>query len=185
MPFTDDDVVVKQTSDEQWELVDPLIYEGNQDAFLVQAGFSTDLASIPRPVVWLLPRYGRYTKAAILHDYLCHEARAGLFKRDDADGIFRRTMRELGVSFVRRWMMWAGVRVGSGIEGLVRPGPGQLFLVLPIALLSLAFVAVPAAVILVALALFWLIELLFFVVLRPFSRREKVNRPHFAWKMSS
>jgi hypothetical protein len=184
MPFTDDDVVVKQTSDEQWELVDPLIYEGNRDAFLVQAGFSTDLASVPRPVVWLLPRYGRYTKAAILHDYLCHEARAGLFNRYDADGIFRRAMRELSVSFVRRWMMWAAVRLGSG-KGLVSPGLGQLLLVLLIALPSLALVAAPAAVILVALTIFWLIELLFFLVLAPFSRREKVNKPQFAWKMSS
>jgi hypothetical protein len=184
MPFTDDDVVVKQTSDEQWEVVEPLIYEGNQDAFLVQAGFSTDLASVPRPVVWLLPRYGRYTKAAILHDYLCHEARTGLFNRNDADGIFRRAMRELEVSFARRWMMWAAVRIGSGKE-LLSPGVGQLLLVLLIALLSLALVVVPAVAILAAITIFWLVELLFFLVLRPFSKREKVNKPQFAWKLSS
>ena len=184
MAFTEDDVVVKQIGDEKWELVEPLIYEGNKDSFLVQEGFRTDLASVPRPVVWLLPRYGRYTKAAILHDYLCEEARVGLFSRFDADGLFRRTMRELGVSFVRRWMMWAAVRVGAGKDVFLR-GIGQLLLVLLVALPSLALVAIPAVAILVVLVLFWVIELLFYFALAPFAAREKVNRPEFAWKLSS
>src|SRR5438093_7156274 len=38
----------------------------------VPAGFVTDLASVPVFLTWIFPRYGKYTKAAILHDYLCH-----------------------------------------------------------------------------------------------------------------
>jgi hypothetical protein len=74
----------------------------------------TDFASVPRAFVWFIPRYGRYTKAAILHDYLCSVAvPAGRIGRIDADGIFRQAMRELGVPFLRRWIMWAAVRLGA------------------------------------------------------------------------
>ena len=34
--------------------------------FEVPAGFDTDFASVPTPFTWLVPRYGLYTKAAIL-----------------------------------------------------------------------------------------------------------------------
>jgi len=37
--------------------------------------FSTDLASVPRSLTWLFPRYGKYTKAAVLHDFLCQNFR--------------------------------------------------------------------------------------------------------------
>lgn len=183
MPFVEGDVVVKQTSQERWEIVEQLIYEGNEEAFIVQPGFSTDLASVPRVAVWLLPRYGKYTKAAILHDYLWHEARAGLFNKYDADGIFRRAMRELDVPFVRRWVMWAAVRLGSGRDA-IRPGLGQFLLALLVAVPTLALILAPAAAILVALAIFWVVEALFFLVLRPFSARERGNGPQSVWKMS-
>ncbi len=78
--------------------------------------------------------------------------------------------------------MWAAVRVGSGRE-ILRPGFAQLLLVLLIAVPTAAFVAVPALVILVALAVFWLVELLFFVGLKPFSRKP-VNRPRLLLKLS-
>lgn len=42
--------------------------------------FTTDLASAPRILTWLLPGYGKYTKAAVLHDYLCQR-----FGADPAD----------------------------------------------------------------------------------------------------
>jgi Protein of unknown function (DUF1353) len=57
----------------------------------------TDFASVPRVFVWFLPRYGRYTKAAILHDYLWREAvPAGKLRLAEADVIFRHAMHELG-----------------------------------------------------------------------------------------
>ena len=68
--------------------------------------------------VWLLPRYGRYTKAAILHDHLWRVAvPAGELSLRDADGILRRALRELGVPFLRRWLMWAAVRYGALKKG--------------------------------------------------------------------
>ncbi|WP_414689961.1 DUF1353 domain-containing protein [Nocardioides sp.] len=34
----------------------------------------------------------------------------------DADGIFRRVLRKLGVGPVRRWVMYLGVRIGHGFR---------------------------------------------------------------------
>lgn len=183
MPFTDVEVVIKQLGDERWEIVEPVVYKGNRDTFTVGPGFQTDLASVPRPLVWLIPTYGRYTKAAILHDHLCGEARAGKFNRYDADGIFRRSMRELGVAFLRRWIMWAAVRVGSG-SNLIRPGIGQFLLVLLIALPMAGILLVPVVFVLTALGVFWLLELLFFLILKPVSTKKQVNRPKLLWNRS-
>ena len=85
--------------------------------------------SVPRIFVWFLPRYGRYTKAVILHDYLWRvRAKNGTLDYVDADGIFRRAMRELGVPFMKRWIMWAAVRWGAlfkpgGRKGWLRESP--------------------------------------------------------------
>ncbi len=71
MPFVGDaNPLVKQVGDRDWEVVEPLTYRGTTDEFVVPAGMPTDFASVPRAFVWFLPRYGRYTRAAILHDYL-------------------------------------------------------------------------------------------------------------------
>jgi hypothetical protein len=78
------------------KLLEALNYQGERDLFKVPAGFVTDFASVPGLFTWLVPRYGRFTKAAILHDFLCDEAKEGRFIRSQADGIFRRVMRELG-----------------------------------------------------------------------------------------
>lgn len=187
MPFLDGNIVVKQLDDNRWAVVESITYVGRQDTFTIKEGFETDFASVPRPLIWLLPRYGRYTKAAILHDFLWREAEAGRFNRFDADGIFRRAMRELGVPFARRYMMWAAVRLASwvkSVQDLVRPGLWQFLLVLLVAVPSIAFVAVPAVVILVWQFAFWLFELLIFVILKPFSPRKPINRPQFLWKLS-
>ena len=142
----------------------------------------TDFASVPGLFTWLVPRYGRFTKAAILHDFLCDEAKEGRFIRSQADGIFRRVMRELGVGFIRRWVMWAAVRLGSG-WGVFQPSLWQFLLVLLIAAPTAAFVLTPTVVILVALAVFWIVELLFFLGLKPFSSK-RVNEPPLVPKLS-
>lgn len=111
MPFLNELIVKENPSNpEEFILVEDLIYQGNTDTFTVPAGFITDFASVPR-ILWnLFPPYGKYTKAAVLHDYFYI---VQTISRKDADGLFRRTMRELGVGKVRRWLMWAAVRIGG------------------------------------------------------------------------
>lgn len=101
-------VDVQQVSDQGWKTPRTLTYHATTEDFEVPAHQGTDFASVPRVFVWFIPRYGRYTKAAILHDYLCRQyVPSGRISRIDADGIFRQAMRELGVPFLRRWIMWA------------------------------------------------------------------------------
>jgi hypothetical protein len=83
----------------------------------VEAGFRTDLASTPRFLSWLVPRYGKYTKAAVVHDYLCQhlndlptgEGRLELRDRSDADAAFLTMMTELDVPWARRLLMYDAV----------------------------------------------------------------------------
>lgn len=97
----------------------------------------TDLASVPAPFTWLVPKDGSHTPAALLHDALISPPGKPAEYRDAAwdpvqgrwrtreaepvepvtaekgDRIFREAMRQLGVSVLRRWMMWAAVRTRS------------------------------------------------------------------------
>src|SRR5262249_39141958 len=132
------------------------------------------------------PKYGRYTKAAILHDHLCDEARANRFDRDDADGLFRRAMRELGVSFLRRWLMWGAVSLATQwikLRQRHRVSPARLGQLLLVAIPAIPFFLVPGVVLTVWIGLFWFLELLAFLVLKPFSKKQ-VNPPRFSWRMS-
>ncbi|HEX8804253.1 MAG TPA: DUF1353 domain-containing protein [Acidimicrobiales bacterium] len=180
MPFEDgaDAVVVQQVDDKNWEVRKDLCYRGNEQRWTVPAGSGTDFASVPRVLVWFLPRYGRYTKAAILHDFLWrHKAVTGEISWVDADGTFRRAMRELGVPFLRRWMMWSAVRWAA----LFKPGGRTGWLkeswrVVLVSLVALPFVVPPAAVILVTLLVFLLFEAILYVPLKAASLvRSKVT----------
>jgi hypothetical protein len=139
----------------------------------------TDFASVPRVFVWFLPRYGRYTKAAILHDYLCSGLNSTPISRIDADGIFRRVMRELGVSFLKRWIMWGAVRWGALFTRDGRKGwTKELPRVLVVSAFALPIVIPPATLILVALAVFYALEMVSYVVLQLSAKtREKIGHP--------
>lgn len=103
------EVVTDREARAQWVLTEPLVYHGNFDQWEIPSGFKTDFASVPRAFWSLLPPWGRYKKAAVVHDWLY--AGHGVASRREADAIFIRMMRELGVSLWRRWTMWAAVRL--------------------------------------------------------------------------
>ena len=160
MPFDSPSLTVRRVSDQHWEVLEPLVYRGNRDTFVVPAGFRTDFASVPRVVVWLIPRFGRYTPAAVLHDWLTSAGlRTGVVSSRDADGIFRRVMAELQVPPVRRWLMWAGVRWGALTDPQRRPGwlvsaPG----VLVVTVLAAPVVLPPSVAIVPGLLVYGLAE---------------------------
>ena len=98
----------------RWVLVEPLRYVAPDGTdYVAEEGFDTDFASVPFFVEWLVPRSGRHNKAAVTHDKLWRLADAREFDRGKADFVFRGALKELGVSFIRRWMMWTAVRQGS------------------------------------------------------------------------
>ena len=160
MPFEPGSLTVSRVDADTWALVDDLVYKGRRDRFVVPAGFRTDFATVPRVVSWLVPRFGTYTLAAILHDWLCTVGIAtGQVTSREADGLFRRIMRESGVPVLRRWLMWAGVRWGALTDGDRRPGwPASAPAVFAISLLAAPIVVPPGVLIAVALAVYGLAE---------------------------
>jgi hypothetical protein len=195
----DSDVIVKQLDEPPWkfwEVRHSLHYRAKIDVFRVGPPFRTDFASVPRVFVWFLPRYERHTRGAILHDYLWQRANADQLPWRDADAIFRRAMRNLGVPFLRRWIMWTAVRwvallrkrnLGGGTAWLA-DAPHVLFFTI----VALPIVVFPAILIALALILFSFWEAFAWLVLafgrwvkhlRRQSTPKELNRPTFEWKL--
>ncbi len=170
MAFINDGVAVREISPKLWRLIEPLVYEGTYQEFVVPESFVTDFASVPRLFIWLVPPYGLYTKAAVLHDYLLQSR---IVSRSDADGIFRRAMRELGVSFLRRWMMWAAVRIQGK---LAEAKLSEILLVILIAIPSLLFLLIPGIVVFIALLIFYVFEYVIFACIKMTSKK-KISPP--------
>lgn len=144
----------------QYETVGSTLYVGSRDVILIPDAFRTDLASIPRAFWSLLPPNGTYERAAVVHDFAC-EALAGhqpmptpALTSRDADGLFRRVMRECGVGVITRWLLWLGVRLGAIANPCRRPG---IWRDVPM----MAAVALPTLAVVVAalLGLGWLLAL--------------------------
>lgn len=159
-----------------WTLTAPLVWTGSQgDTFTVPAGFVTDFATVPRFLHWLVLPYGAYTRSAVLHDYLLSlvadvEGRAAWragqpspyaygsqpIKSRDADAIFRKTMHELGVGWLKRWAMWTAVRWASLFNprrAYGRAIAADLPRMLLVTVAALATVVIPVAALAVAVAL--------------------------------
>ncbi|MBA2624722.1 MAG: DUF1353 domain-containing protein [Acidimicrobiia bacterium] len=114
-----------------------------------------------------------------MHDLLWRTRTAcGEMRWVDADGVFRRAMRELEVPFLRRWTMWTAVRWAALLKPRGREGWLDEFpRVLLTTLIAAPFVLPPAAVIVVALALFLVFELLVYVPLRLGARHPGAGAP--------
>ena len=137
-----------------------------------------------RAFIWFIPSYGKYTKAAILHDHLCDLAKQGQFNRRDADGIFRQAMRVLGVAFLRRWIMWAAVRWGALVSPEGRTGwLKDSWLVLLISIPVLLILGPAALVVLLTLLVWYVVELLFWVPLE-LAKQGKQKRNRAAKKVN-
>ena len=158
MPFLSE-LVITEAGDNNWKLTAPLRYTAAYQSFEIPTKAETDFASVPVLFQWRIPRSGRYTKAAVLHDFLWRTPVDGV-SRGDADGIFRRSMRELGVPFLRRWLMWAGVRVASLWKSKFRDRLRDLPRVVLVFLFPGLFVLAGGVVVVALLLGFYLLELI-------------------------
>lgn len=68
--------------------------EGSGETIDVHPNFTTDFTSVPRPMWWLLPKWGKYGNAAVVHDY-CYWDQS--YSRKRSDEIFKEAMKVLGV----------------------------------------------------------------------------------------
>ena len=179
----DAEVRVRQLDDREWEVLQAFTYRSDEREYVVPEGQRTDFASVPRVFVWLIPRYGRYTLSAILHDHLWRDlVPAGVLSYSDADRTFREALGSQQVALLRRWLMWAGVRYGAlvkpgGLEGWWRDLPA----VLVITVLAAPVVLLPAAVILLALGVFTVAEAAVWLVGRALGRA--LPRPRVSWRL--
>lgn len=126
MPFHNQDctgeaeIVLAQVTDRRFQLRKGFCYRRESRTFVVTPDDlpDTDLATVPFALRWFASGYGRHTLAALLHDYLL-EFGPGLdptVNRVEADLFFRQAMADLRVPLVRRWLMWAGVTLGTRIK---------------------------------------------------------------------
>ena len=73
----------------------------------VPVGFETDFASVPRIFWRIVPPWGKYSPAAVVHDFLYSSK---IVDRKKADNIFLELMEHLGVSKWKRSVMYRAVR---------------------------------------------------------------------------
>lgn len=100
------EVLLRQVDAKTFRLSQPFRYDDGITRLDVPEDDVTDLASVPRFLTWLVPRYGRHTLAALLHDNLQDHR---TISSEQADKIFRDSMRDTGVPLSRRWLMWSAV----------------------------------------------------------------------------
>ena len=97
----------------QWMLAEDVIYTFGitRISITVPAGFVTDFASIPQ-ALWSfgLSPNGRYSKAAVIHDFLYWYQPCS---RAQADSILAVIMQESGASKAEAFEIYRGVHLGS------------------------------------------------------------------------
>jgi hypothetical protein len=80
----------------------------------VPKGFRTDLASVPRIFWSIIPPMGRYSQAAVIHDWLCENP--SLVDRKKADEIFYDLMIKYKTYKWKAKLMYYAVRFYSIIS---------------------------------------------------------------------
>jgi lysozyme len=89
------------------ELLEDYPYVSESDyTIIVPTGFKSDLASVPR-ILWpIFPPFGRYTPAAVIHDYLYD---TGITTKQEADKMFLEISKKCGVELINRYLMYYAV----------------------------------------------------------------------------
>ena len=110
-------LVVKKIDEYKWMTFREFEYhvgsEDSNEVIKVPIGFITDFATVPRLFWIVLPPDGKYTQAAVLHDYLYY---IGVYDRKKSDLIFLEAMGVLEVPDWKKYLMYYGVRVWSWIS---------------------------------------------------------------------
>jgi len=94
-------------------LLYPVVYRTdvlNYSHITVPAGYATDFASIPRIFWRIFPPSGMYRRAALVHDWLVDEQPHSCDDKQAAK-VFLEAMKDIGVSWMRRKMMYRAVRL--------------------------------------------------------------------------
>lgn len=94
-----------------FELVQPCKFEHiTGQTIVIPAGYTTDFASVPQPLWWLIPPNGRSVNPSVVHDYL-YDNRIGT--RKEADLFFLKELKNL-VPLWQAYTMFYFVRIFAG-----------------------------------------------------------------------
>jgi Protein of unknown function (DUF1353) len=169
---------VKHIDGKQWQLRQPLLWEGRRQLIVIRAGFETDFASIPTVLRWVMDNAGANSEAAVLHDAVWRESKGGPAARidpADADGMFRRALRETGATALTRGLMWVGVRavaiMGRRYGAAGPPRWVKLGQIGGMLVLGLVAAGVPTVVAGLGLVIYWAANWIVALVWRPVERR--------------
>lgn len=114
--------VTYDTARRSWVLVSEYDYEYEGHRIIVPAGYSFDLASVPRPLWWLIAPNELSIVAPLFHDYLYEykgNPPAGSIKpartytRREVDDLFLHLMEREGVAPWRRYAAYSAVRAAG------------------------------------------------------------------------
>lgn len=98
-------------------VIDPFLFYSDLIGMTIRvpAGFETDLASIPRILWAVLPKVGRWDRAAVVHDFLYVEGKANgvEISRSTADHVMFEAMTVCDVPLHQRYIIFLGVRLGG------------------------------------------------------------------------
>lgn len=110
--------VVEQTGDSCFAIVAAgFAYNGEPTVEVTPDSLpTTDFASIPRYLSWLVSRYGPHTPAALVHDQLVSGGMP-YRERRAADDLFLTMMRQIEVPPVSARLMWAAVTLATRWHG--------------------------------------------------------------------
>ena len=102
---------VRQVNSREWILLEDLEYHvgspDSGDVILVPKGFVTDFASSPKWTWWLVPPFGRYSPASVLHDFLY---RNHIKTKQESDNIMLEAMIVMDVPRWQRNLIHWSVR---------------------------------------------------------------------------
>ena len=115
--------VVYNARTDRWTLTSDFVHDVSGYRFRITAGFTFDLASVPRVVWRVIAPYELSIEAALIHDMLyrcggcpepweCRPRRS--FTRAEVDRLFRDEMKCRGVAAWRRELAYTAVRLFGG-----------------------------------------------------------------------
>lgn len=103
--------IVEVINDNTFVLRDDFVVKYFDHTFVIDAGFVTDFASVPRVPIAFTLFAGKAKKSAVLHDWLYTTKP---FSRAECDKAFLCAMEAEGLGFFTRHAMYRGVRIGGG-----------------------------------------------------------------------
>ncbi|QZA71311.1 phospholipase [Pseudomonas phage AH02] len=121
---------------DHWRVMEDFRYYIGDDAsggwVFVPAGYLTDGASVPRLFWNIIPPWGAYGQAAVVHDIVCEylsvtqDGNAVAVSRSRCDKILLEAMEVIGVPWLTRTAIYAAVSAYRLVSGVSMPSSTPL-----------------------------------------------------------